>query len=181
MTTLEAMSWILSEGKPRPCFIKVDTLRSFSFLRTSFREKQNHDINNSWHYKVWTWWYFLGYLAEQCECRHHFAGNSSFSQAHAFQILTPIANLALLYFMYQNFIPSKILYSNIISCSFIYNANGIFKLWAFYRSRPFAQAGDILVLQRANTAVIRHLLRRQLLLRWYLRQQSVRVRVMIGF
>ena len=29
--------------------------------------------------------------------------------------------------------------------------------------------------------VIQHLLRRQLLLRWYLRQQRVRVRVMIGF
>ena len=38
----------------------------------------------------------------------------------------------------QNCTPSKILSSNIISCNFIYNANGIFKSWEFYHSRPSA-------------------------------------------
>ena len=33
----------------------------------------------------------------------------------------------------------KILASNIISCNFIYDANGIFKSWGFYRSRPSAR------------------------------------------
>ena len=36
-------------------------------------------------------------------------------------------------------------------------------------------------LHTCTSLVIRHLLQRQLLLRWYLRQQRVRVRVMIGF
>ena len=50
-------------------------------------------------------------------------------------------NLSPIYHLYvcQNFIPSKILSSNIISCNLIYNANGIFKLWEFYCSCPSAR------------------------------------------
>ena len=50
----------------------------------------------------------------------------------------PIYHLYVL-FVSQNFIPSMILPSNImIFCNFIYNANGIFKSWKFYCSRPSA-------------------------------------------
>ena len=53
-------------------------------------------------------------------------------------LLQPTANLLIVRFIGRNFIPSKILSSNIISYNFINNANGIFKLWGFYRSCPSA-------------------------------------------
>ena len=53
-------------------------------------------------------------------------------------LLQPIANLSFVCFICQNFIPSKILSSNFISCNLIYNPNGIFKSWEFYRSCPSA-------------------------------------------
>ena len=51
--------------------------------------------------------------------------------------LSPINHLYVLFVQmsYQAIFFS----SNIISCNFIYNANGIFKLWEFYRSRPSAR------------------------------------------
>ena len=74
---------------------------------------------------------------------HCFAGNSSFSQALSFEVLI-FFNLSQIYlfvcFICWNIIPSKILSSNIIWCKFcIHNANGIFKSWEFYHSRPFAR------------------------------------------
>ena len=54
-------------------------------------------------------------------------------------------NLLPIYYLYVLFV--KISYQpNIISCNFIYNANGIFKLWEFYCSHPLAgsrQSADI--------------------------------------
>ena len=65
------------------------------------------------------------------------ARNPSFWQAHAFEVLTSTSTYRQ--FIICMFIPSKILSSNIISCTFIYNANRISKSWEFYRSRPFAR------------------------------------------
>ena len=50
----------------------------------------------------------------------------------------PIANLSFVCFICRTFIPMKILASNIISCNSIYDANGMFKSWGFYRSHPSA-------------------------------------------
>ena len=71
-----------------------------------------------------------------------FCRKLSFCQAHAFEVLTPTSTyrqfIIDVYFICQNVIPSKILSSNIIFCIFMSNANGIFKLWEFYHSHPFA-------------------------------------------
>ena len=80
----------------------------------------------------------VGCPAEWHKRTHHFAGNSSFCQVHAFQVWTPIASLSFVCFICQKFIPSKILSSNIISCHFTYNANGMFQLWEFYHLHPSA-------------------------------------------
>ena len=61
-----------------------------------------------------------------------FAGNTSFCQAHACEVLAPTSTyLSPIYncvcFICRNFIPSKILSLNIISRNSIYNANGIFE------------------------------------------------------
>ena len=52
--------------------------------------------------------------------------------------LLPI-NTLYVYFMCRNFIPSKILSSNIYPANFIYNANRIFTSWEFYCSHPSAR------------------------------------------
>ena len=52
----------------------------------------------------------------------------------SWHLLQPIGNLSFVCFNWWNFIPSKILSSNIISCKFNYNANGIFIFWEFCRS-----------------------------------------------
>ena len=75
---------------------------------------------------------------ERCEHTHRSVGNLSFCQMHAFEVSTPTAtypNLSSLSSFYQfslsNVIPSKNLSSNIISCHFIYSANGFFNCWSF--------------------------------------------------
>ena len=83
----------------------------------------------------------IGCRAEQRERMHRFAGKWLFCQSHAFEFLTPTSSyrqLSFACFICRNFIPSKILSSNIISYNFIYNANGMFKLWELYCSHPFA-------------------------------------------
>ena len=84
----------------------------------------------------------VAYLVERREFTHHFVENSSFCQAHAFEVFSPIqpfANLLFVCFICRNFIPSKNLSSDITFCNFIDNANGIFQLWEFYHSCPFAR------------------------------------------
>ena len=59
------------------------------------------------------------------------------------KLLTPTStyrqfNNRLHFLIGRNFIPSKILSSNNISCNFIFNANWIFKSLTFYRSHPSA-------------------------------------------
>ena len=73
---------------------------------------------------------------KHCVCHmRRIAGNASFCQVHAFEVLAPPQLIAkfhiIVCYICWNFIPSKILSSNIISCHFIYNANGIFKLLEF--------------------------------------------------
>ena len=83
----------------------------------------------------------VGCPEERHKCLHSFAGNSSFCQAHAFEVLTPTSTYRqgiICMFYLSKFIPSNILSSNVIFCNFVYNANGIFKSWEFYRSLPFA-------------------------------------------
>ena len=86
---------------------------------------------------------FFGFLTERCECTLRFAWESLFCQVHAFEVcmytyfnLLPINHLNV--FVCRNFIPSKILSSNIISCNIIYSAIRILKSWGFYLSRPSA-------------------------------------------
>ena len=57
----------------------------------------------------------------------------------SWHLLQAIANSSFVCFICRNFIPSKILSSNIISYNVIHNANGIFKSWEFYRLCPFAR------------------------------------------
>ena len=100
----------------------------------------------------------LGAWQNKMNIMHGFAANSLFCKVHAcvcldtYFNLSPRFQLDVLYIKisYQ----ARFCLQIIISCSFIYNPNGIFKSWVFYRSHPFAQAGDILVLQRANTAQV---------------------------
>ena len=69
----------------------------------------------------------VGCPAERHERLHSFAGNSSFCQAHAFEVLTPTSTYRqciICMFYLSKFIPSKILSSNVIFCNFVYNANG---------------------------------------------------------
>ena len=77
-------------------------------------------------------------MAERYERKHHFTGNSSFCQVHAFEVWTPTS-------MYRQFIicmfylsifhtKQDFVFKYITSCNFIYNASGIFNLWEFYRS-----------------------------------------------
>ena len=54
-------------------------------------------------------------------------------------LLQPIANLSFVCFLYVEIsYQARFSLYQIKSCSFIYNANGIYKLWEFYRSCPFA-------------------------------------------
>ena len=65
----------------------------------------------------------------------HSATRMHLKSRHLLQL---IANLSFVCFVCRNFIPSKILSSNIISCNFIYNAIGIFQSQEFYRSHLLA-------------------------------------------
>ena len=64
---------------------------------------------------------------------HHSARRMCLKSWH---LLQPIANLSFVCFICQNCLPRKILSSNIISCNFIYNVNGILKSWEFHRLHP---------------------------------------------
>ena len=55
--------------------------------------------------------HIVGCLAEWRKCMHHFARNSSFCQAHAFEVLTPTSTYCQ-FFICKKFIPSKTLSSN---------------------------------------------------------------------
>ena len=87
------------------------------------------------------YFHIIGCPDEWSERMHSFAGNSSFCQAHEFEVLTPTSTycqfLSFVCFICQSFIPSKILSSNIISCN-VYYTNRIFKSWEFYHSCPSA-------------------------------------------
>ena len=63
-----------------------------------------------------------------------FARNSSFCQAHAFEVLT----IYHLYVLLSKFHTKQDFVFKYVSCNFIYNSNGIFKLWEFDLSHPFA-------------------------------------------
>ena len=80
-------------------------------------------------------------LEERCERTCGFAGNSLIWSTCIWSLDTyfnqsPIYHLYV--FIFRNFIPSKILSSNVISHNFIFNAKAIFRSWEFYRSHPFA-------------------------------------------
>ena len=110
---------------------------------------------------MWTCTSSLDARQNNLNAVHHFVGNSSFCQAHVFKVLTPTSNyhkflICMLFYFYvicKNFIPSKILSSNIIS----YNANGIFKLWELYHSHLFAgnkQSSHIVFLLGVHVHVV---------------------------
>ena len=71
----------------------------------------------------------IGCPAEWYTHKRRFAGNSSFRQAHAFEVLSPIWTYPIVRFICRNFVPNKM--SSTISCDFIYNASGILKSWSF--------------------------------------------------
>ena len=62
--------------------------------------------------------------------------SARFMRFKSWHLLQFFANLSLVCFICRNFIPSEILSSNIYIMQFICSANGIFKSWEFYRSRP---------------------------------------------
>ena len=59
----------------------------------------------------------VGCLAEWCECTHRFAGNSSFCQAHAFEVLTPTSTyrqlIICIFYLSKDFV-IKIIYPAIL-------------------------------------------------------------------
>ena len=115
-----------------------------------------HMINNISFYLIWilkisNFWlqcntiHFIGCSAEWCEHMHSFAGNSHdhcyakcmcLKSGHLYFNLSPMNNLHALFIeiSYQAWFCLQ----NIISCNFIYNANGILKSWEFYHSCPSA-------------------------------------------
>ena len=68
----------------------------------------------------------------------------------SWHLLQTITNLSVVCFICRNFIPSRILSSNIISCNFIYNDNGIFKSWEFYHSCPLPGTSKAFILGRMH-------------------------------
>ena len=67
---------------------------------------------------------------------------SSFCQAHVFEVLTPTSTYHqfIIYILYLSKFQSKqdFVFKYHILHFCLYNANGIFKSWLFYCSRPFA-------------------------------------------
>ena len=94
--------------------------------------------------------------AKRRERTYRFAGHSSFCQVHAFEVLTPTSTYREFQFIIQCMfyllklttrIPSKILSSNTISCTFylftiLLNMSYLFTMlmgsWEFYHSCPSA-------------------------------------------
>ena len=74
--------------------------------------------------------------AEGHDLMRRSAGNASFCEI--WHLVQPITDWSFVCLVCWNFIPSKVLSLNIISCNSIYNANRSFKLWEFYRSRSSA-------------------------------------------
>ena len=73
-------------------------------------------------------------------CREIIDCSAKHMHLKSWHILQPITNLSFVWIVlfFENFIPSKILSSNIISCNFNFNAKAILRSWEFYRSHPFA-------------------------------------------
>ena len=81
---------------------------------------------------------FIRCPEERHECRRRFAGNSLFWQAHAFEVLAPTSTyrwFIICVFYLSKFHTKQGFVFNII---FYNSASGIFELWEFYHSHPFA-------------------------------------------
>ena len=92
----------------------------------------------SFHHYLWVPGRTMQTQRAVLQGNYHSARGMCLKSWHLQVQVQPIANLSFVCFICRNFNPSKILSSNISSCNFIYNANGVYKLWEFYCSLPFA-------------------------------------------
>ena len=110
---------------------------------------QPHFLFSYYYLSLYNWTslcsskHIIGYPAGWCERMCRFAGNSSFCQGNAFEVLTPFSThgqfIICMFYLLTFHTKQDFVFKNHI-LPFYIHCYGIFKLWEYYRLCPSAES-----------------------------------------